>query len=156
MSKSTMKKLSILVTREVLETFLSEFLMLGCAEFSEALDLPDTSELHSFAKRELVDLASFCADKESLSVLGTKYTVMLTGWLPARYEAELLPLLKKYGCAWDISDPLFGDIDDAPIELCCPWFFGKYRLAGRKKFTPLVVVSKVSTDIEGSEDDETI
>jgi len=157
MPKSTIKKLNILVTREVLDRFLNEFLILGCAEISEAIDLPENSDLHAFVKRELVDLVPFGASKDSLSVLGTKYTVMLTGWLPFRHEPELVTLLKKYGCAWDISDPIFSDIDVAPVELCCPWFLGKYRLAGRRRFTPLVlIIEKNSADNYEIEDGENI
>jgi len=156
MLKSTIKRLNIVVTREVLERFLSDFLILGCTEFSEALDLADNSELNSFVKRELVDLTSFGVGKDCLSVLGTKYTVMFTGWLPSRFELELTPILKKHGCAWEISEPMFGDVDIAPVELVWPWFFRKHRLAGRKEFTPLRVIEKSSEETIGSEDDEII
>jgi len=155
MPKSTIKKLHVIITREVLERFLIDFLTLGCAEISEALDLPDNSDLLPFVKRELVDLNSVGCDKDSLSVLGTKYTVMLTGWVPSRCEAELLPVLEEHGCAWDISEPMLGDLDIAPVELRFPWFFGKFRLAGRKAFTPLVVIERPLADVDESEVDNT-
>jgi len=157
MPKSNIKKLSIIVTREALEQFLDSFLILGYAEVSEAPDLPDSSDLHPFVKREFIDLSSFiCSDKDVLCVLGTKYTVFLTGWIPLRYESELISVCTECGCAWDISAPVASEIDFAPVELRFPWFFGKYRLAGRRSFSPLTVIKKISSELEGSEGDSAI
>ena len=153
MPKTKMKKLSILVTREDMESFFTELVSLGCVEITEAEDFPADSELHALVKREIVDLTPFNANKDSISVLGTKYTVSLTGWLPSHCEPGLLPLLKNCMCAWELSDPSADELDIAPIELSCPWFFGKYRLAGRKLFAPLRLSSEILSQDADAQDE---
>ncbi|MCL2391334.1 MAG: hypothetical protein FWC66_01835 [Oscillospiraceae bacterium] len=148
MPVSNMRKLSMLVIREEFEQFLHELLTLGCAEISEAEDFPSDSELYPLAKREIIDLAPFKANKDSISVLGTKYTVYLTGWLPTKREMELIPLFKNFICAWALEDTSPEEALFAPVQLRFPWFFGKHRLAGRKLFSPLAFDSETETHNE--------
>ena len=132
-----MKKLSLLVTREQLDNFLGALTSLGCIQVSQPEKIPVGSDLYSSAGIEFLDLTSFGANEDSIEVLGTRYTVLITGWIPSRLENELLSMLKNYLCAWEIFDLTAADIDIAPVELKYPWFFKKYRLAGRELFTPL-------------------
>ena len=149
MPKTNMKKLSILIIREELDAFLSELISLECVELTDVDDLPSNSELHAFVKREILDLIPYNANKESISALGTKYTINISGWVPSHCETGLIAILKRLTSAWELEDLSPNELDLAPVQLRCPWFFGKYRLAGRKLFSPLrpqIILTETDTD----------
>ena len=50
-------------------------------------------------------------------LLGTQYSLFLTGWFVASSESELLVTLSKYICAWELSDPLPDEYGSVPVEL---------------------------------------
>ncbi|MCL2227151.1 MAG: hypothetical protein FWB97_05935 [Oscillospiraceae bacterium] len=132
-----MRKLSILVIREETGSFLKELMALGCTELSDEVDLPSDSDLHATVKREIIDLTRLNANKDSIAALGTRYALMFKGFVPLRAEPELIALLNSFVCSWELEDISKDEADMAPVEMRYPWFFGKYRLAGRKLFVPL-------------------
>ncbi|MCL2367220.1 MAG: hypothetical protein FWC75_09320 [Oscillospiraceae bacterium] len=152
MPSPKMKKLSILVTRAQLEPFLQKLISLGCMEINEADDFPVHSELHGLTKREVLDLVDFGATQAQISVIGTQYTVFLTGFISSRLEADFTALVDEFMCAWQIEDLSLEDLDLAPVDLNHPWFFKKYRLSGRKLFDPI----RLKEPIESSENTATI
>jgi V/A-type H+-transporting ATPase subunit I len=50
-------------------------------------------------------------------LLRTENTVLLQGWLAAPKEKELLQLVRKYDCAYELSDPEEGEYPDVPVSL---------------------------------------
>ena len=50
-------------------------------------------------------------------LLGTDYSLLLTGWVPAASEPELLVVLSKFTSAWELSDPLPEEYSNVPVEL---------------------------------------
>ena len=50
-------------------------------------------------------------------LLGTDYSLYLTGWVKAQSEEALLAVLSKYNCAWDLSDPSTDEYASVPVEL---------------------------------------
>ncbi|MEF9970927.1 MAG: V-type ATP synthase subunit I [Oscillospiraceae bacterium] len=50
-------------------------------------------------------------------LLYSSSTINFEGWIPAEEEASLAPLLSKFDCAWEISEPSEADIPDVPIKL---------------------------------------
>ena len=53
----------------------------------------------------------------SANFLGTQYALMLTGWVPASSDSELLKILNKYDCAWEMTDPLESEFNTVPVLL---------------------------------------
>ena len=50
-------------------------------------------------------------------LLGTEYSLLLTGWATAESEPELVDALSKYNCAWELSDPPPDEYKSVPVEL---------------------------------------
>ena len=150
-----MKKLTVLVVREQSGEFIKQLISMGATQIIEAEDFPEDNELHTLAKRELIDLNKYHANRSSISVLGTKYTIMLTGWVPIKFESETRNMLSKFLCAWDLGDLTQSEADTAPVELPFKWFFGKYRLGGRKEFDPLVSSEDLSQVLHETAKEET-
>ena len=48
---------------------------------------------------------------------GTQYSVLLTGWVAAPSEPELVSVLSKYACAWELDDPTPEEYANVPVEL---------------------------------------
>ena len=137
MEGTKMRKLCVFIVRENADDILNDIIAMGCLEVIASEDLPPDSDLYDFARRELIDISAFDAGKDHISVLGTKYTQMLSGWVSPRAEPELSEILDKHLCAWEIRDPTEHEQELAPVELIFPWFFKTYRLAGRSLFSPL-------------------
>ena len=132
-----MKKLSLLSTREEMGNVMRELIHLGCVDVSEPDELAYGPELQDFLKLEEFMLDELSANRERLVLIGTQYTLLLTGWLTQRSAQILISRLPHYFCAWALEDPSPDEREIIPVELCCPGFFGKLRLAGRKRFAPL-------------------
>jgi vacuolar-type H+-ATPase subunit I/STV1 len=137
-----MKKLTLLIARKDMENVLRELIHLGCVEVTEPDFLLDDPEFASLVKREDMDIGKYGANQDSLALLGTLYTHMLTGWMPARSEMEFASVLSGYICAWALEDPSPVEIEIAPVKLAYPQFFGKLRLAGRRPFAPLAGIRR--------------
>ncbi|MCL2201480.1 MAG: hypothetical protein FWB75_05895 [Oscillospiraceae bacterium] len=146
-----MKKLNLIVIRDELDNFLHELISLGCVEVTEPEAIPAGSDLLSGVVRELLDISGFGATQSELPVLGTKHTVFIVCWIPSQLEDQLIPIFDNYVCAWEITNLGPEDIDIAPAELNLPRFFPKYRLAGRKIFTPLKLAEQESIIDEDEE-----
>ena len=50
-------------------------------------------------------------------LLGTEYSLVLTGWTTAPSESELGTVLSKYACAWELSDPTPEEYETVPVLL---------------------------------------
>ena len=50
-------------------------------------------------------------------LIGTDYSLYLTGWVPAASEPDLLVLMTKFICAWELSDPIEEEYEKVPVEL---------------------------------------
>ncbi len=48
---------------------------------------------------------------------GTGSTVVLQGWVPAQREEELLKLLERFDCAWELSEPSEEEYPEVPVKL---------------------------------------
>ena len=153
MAGAKLKKLSILAAREDMENILSELMLLGCADISEPDDLPEDFGPASDVMREIINLDGQSANRESISVLGTRYTLSLSGWMTAKSETELVSKLADYVCAWDIADQAPGDSDKVPVVQRCPGFFGKLRRGGRNRFDPLKSSVQLPIDRERQSED---
>ena len=57
-----------------------------------------------------------CAEAED-RMYGMESTVVLQGWVLAKKVPELEDCLKKYDCAWELSDPEPEEYPDVPVKL---------------------------------------
>jgi len=137
MAAARLKKLSIVSSREDFESVLQDLILLGCIEISEPPELSDNMEAASCFSREKIALDQYSANLESIELLGTQHTLLLSGWLTVRAETQLISKLVNYTCAWEVEDLTTEDSLIAPVDLCCPNFFGKLRRGDRKQFAPL-------------------
>jgi len=132
-----MKKLSLIVAHSDMVNILFELIDLECVEPIEPELTMDPPELTDLIKREVMDLESYEANKESLLLLATQYTYTLMGWVPAEFEPELASVLSGFTCSWSFDDPFPYDYDDIPVYIKYPQLFGKLRSGGRRVFEPL-------------------
>ena len=75
-------------------------------------------------------------------LLGTDYTVVLTGWVLSSYESELVDRLSSYVCAWDIRKPFDDEYDSIPALSGGGGLFSKHSREDEKLFTPLAIDTK--------------
>jgi len=137
MAGANLKRIRILSVRDEMESVLRELIGLGCVDVFDPVDLLDDPEMPSGATRETLSLEGLNANHECVAMIGTQYTLTLSGWIAARSAPVLLSKLPNYICAWEISDASPDESDSAPVHLCCPGFFGKLRAGGRRLFSPL-------------------
>jgi len=137
MAAERLKKLSIVSSREDFESVLRELILLGCIEISEPPELSEDKESASCFSREKITLDQYSANLDIIELLGTQHILLLSGWMTVRSEAQLVAKLGNYTCAWEIEDLTTEESFIAPVDLCCPNFFGKLRRGGRKQFAPL-------------------
>jgi len=83
------------------------------------------------------------------NLLGTEYTLVLSGWIPAASEQALILKLSRYACAWEIADPLFDESDSIPVKLTGPKFLGRLHKDGGKPFEPMTADTKYVDVIRG-------
>ena len=50
-------------------------------------------------------------------LLGTQYSLMLTGWIPAVSEPELTAKLSGFDCAWELEEPSKEEYSKVPVSL---------------------------------------
>jgi len=139
MASNKMKKITLASTRGDFDKVIRVLLSLTCIEvFEPDALLPEDQELASVMAPEVFDLSKFNSNEENIVLLGTRNTLLLTGWLIGSSEEELIARLSEFVCAWDIESLSSDELEIAPVKLCCPWFFGKLRLCGAKPFMPLM------------------
>jgi len=149
MAKPKVKKITLITARADMETVLREIILLGCIEVTEPSGFGDDPELNAHVTRETADLSVLGADQDQIPLLGTEYTLILTGWLAVRMEPVLVSKIKDYNCAWETDDPVTDDNEDSPIILRFPQLFTKCRSKGHRLFTPL----KPATGLEAETKD---
>jgi vacuolar-type H+-ATPase subunit I/STV1 len=132
-----MKKISLIVSHSDIVNVLSELMDLECIEPMEPEVTMDPPDLADLIKQEEMDLGGYEANMDSITLLATQYTYVLTGWTPSQLEQDLVSILSGFACAWVIEDPYPYDYDDIPVLLKYPGFFGKLRSGGRRVFEPL-------------------
>ena len=132
-----MKRLRLLIIRDDIDSILRELILLGCVEVSEPDLKLDNPEIDKLVSRETVELNDYNTNQEKLALLGTTSTLLLSGWIPASSKPDLISRLTDHVCAWEIEDPSPDELENVPVKLFCPGFFGKMRLGGRRPFTPL-------------------
>lgn len=137
-----MKKIRILILRADFDKFIRELILFGCVDIEASDDLPEYSELDSLAERESVDLECYETSKERITVLGTDYTILLTGWIPVKSVQNLLTILSGYVHAWDIRDPSPDELDRVPAAIW-PKFLTKLRKGARPTFSPLIFKERI-------------
>jgi hypothetical protein len=137
MAKAKIKKMTLIVLRPDIEKVLGELIPLGCVEISEPLDPDMPSEPAAAIAPVMIELDGLNANLDSIAVLGTEYTLILSGWIASRSEPELLSKLAGYLCAWEIEAPTPDEYKNAPLIIKCPKFFGGLRSRGHKPFCPL-------------------
>ena len=78
------------------------------------------------AAAEYRDTLQLCSDhigtkiaraEAAEKLLGTDYSLALTGWATAPSEPELYMVLSKYACAWELSDPSPEEYANVPVLL---------------------------------------
>lgn len=136
-----MKKISMLILRADFDRFIRELILFGCVDLTTSGDSNDVSELASLADRETVELRQYGANQESITIFGTDYTLLLTGWIPVKSVENLLTILSGYTHAWDVQDPRPDELDDVPVKIW-PKFLGKLFVGARKLYSPLVFEEK--------------
>jgi len=142
MAAVKIKKLTIISSREDIENILRELIALGCFEVSEPHDLLAGLKLPPGFSLEILPIDHLGAGKESIELLGTQHTIMLSGWITSRSEASVESKLENSNCTWEIEIPSAEESMHTPVDLCCPNFFGKLRRGGRRQFVPLVTKTR--------------
>jgi len=137
MMNAKMKRVGLVIARADFENVLHEIISLGCVEITDPDELPEYQQLSSLTVRETVELDKYNANQGSIALLGTQYTVLLTGWITARSETELVAQLLKYVCSWEIESPSPDEHDKIPVALRCPKFFGAFYKGDGRTFNPL-------------------
>ena len=132
-----MKKLFLIVSHLDIVNVISELMYLECVEPIEPELSLDPPELNELLRREVMELDVYEANKESLVLLATQYTYILSGWVPGHLESELTSMLSGFTCSWHLEDPQPEDYENTPIYMKQPQLFGKFRSGGRRVFEPL-------------------
>jgi len=134
------KKITIIVAHSDIVNVLSELIQLECIEPTKPYIKLDPPELSDLLRREVMEMEPYDASLDSIELLATQYTYILTGWVNFTFEPELIAMLSSYACAWEITEPDNNDPDAVPLLLKHPQFFGKMRSGGRRVFEPLAKI----------------
>jgi len=134
---AAMKKLSVIVSHSDIISLINELIYLECFEPMEPEVSVDLSDFIDHIQRETMDLDSYEANIESITLLATQYTYTLIGWMPAEFESELVSALSGLTCSWLVEDLQSDEIEYAPTYIKHPQLFGKLRSVGRSIFEPL-------------------
>ena len=137
MAGKKIKKVNLLFVRSELDAIVNELIDLELMDIDEPTIPADDEILSSALKTEYVDITEHDTNYESLTLLGTERTLYLTGWIWKKSEEQLVQMVSKYTCAWEIYDPTSEELKSAPIMLIRPKFlFGLYK-GSRRLFYPL-------------------
>lgn len=137
MIKSRLKKITLLVLRPDLDKVFTDLIDLGCIHFCPQEELLEDTALCALADLETVDLEQHNANQGILAAFGTDRTLLFSGWIPAKSEAEVLARLSNYTCAYEIRQPTPDDGENAPVKLRFPKFFKVFYRNTAKPFSPL-------------------
>jgi len=137
MTKPRVKKIRMIVSRADMDSVLREMISLGCIEVTEPDPLPDDMESASLITRETYTLDGLRTNREQLELLGTEYTLILTGWISSKTEPSLISILDNHTCAWEIENPSDNEPETIPVILSFPGLFGGIRGKNRRLFDPL-------------------
>jgi len=90
---------------------------------TEKLIADANGQIASFSNRKellenAIDALNSELERENTrqNLLRTEHAVFFSGWVPERDMARVESLLRKFGCAYEFSDPAEGD--DPPVRLC--------------------------------------
>ena len=137
MAAGKMKKINLIFARDELDPFLGELILLGVVDVLEPALLDEDPELSPAVRSEPVDLEHYGANRKTLTLLGTEYTLYLTGWFCEKSEDILVKMVAKHTCAWEIIDPTYEEQDSIPRKLLRPKFLHRFYKGSRKLFSPL-------------------
>jgi len=124
------------------EDILRELVRLGCVEVSDPGELLAESGQGGLAALENVSLEGLEANRDSVLLLGTQYTLILTGWIPVRSEPELIEAVSGLDCAWETEPPSPDEHELVPVALKWPKLFGTFRRGAGRPFRPLASGSR--------------
>ncbi len=79
----------------------------------------DTREEMKLCADRMEQLVSRAEAAEKLA--DTESAVALTGWMPAADEQRLSEALKKFDCAWELSEPTEEEAPEVPVRLKNSW-----------------------------------
>ena len=137
MGGKRLKKVSLLFARSDFESILRDLIALEIIDIDE-MSVPDQDPLlSSKLKTEVFNIEEFGANYESLTLLGTEYTLYITGWIWKKSEQKLIDMVSKYTCAWEIINPTYEELQSAPIMLIRPRFLFNTYKGNRRLFTIL-------------------
>ena len=135
---------SCLMLAKSLETLDGMMLMLPENEKAELLQ-----QIQASAQRR--DEIKLCCDHFRVRVLmaetvekliGTQRTVLMTGWVPAKAELELMLKMTGYVCAWDFSDPSPDEYESVPVMQKGSRLLSKFQKESGVPFRPLMLFTK--------------
>ena len=132
-----MKKLNLIIAHSDIVSVISELIDLECVEPLEPELTLEPPGINDLIKVESMELDAFEASRDSITLLSTQFTYILTGWIPADYEPDLITALSGFLCSWTLDDPFPYDYDNIPVQIKYPQVFGKMRSGGRRVFEPL-------------------
>ena len=159
MFKAKMKYIRLIIARKDFKNVLRALIRLGCVEVTKPYEDIIKLSPNALFDFETIDLVGYDANRDSITVLGTKYTYLLTGWIAAKSEQVVAQLLYDHICAWEIVAPPPELMDMLPVMLKLPRFLVVFYRGGGKPFVPLArrpvsaAGSRGSNDaIQGSDD----
>ena len=132
-----MRKVKLIIARDGFEDVLSDLIGLGCIEVSNPDELLDNQELSSLTSRETIALDKFQVNRDSITLLSTQHTLLLTGWTTSRSEQDIITKLSEHVCAWEFDDPSPSEIENVPVKLKWPKLTGLFYKGGGRMFEPL-------------------
>lgn len=122
-------------------------------------DKPEVIEQIIAAANQREDL-QLCCDHFSIRIsmaetigkmLGTDYTVILAGWLPAKAEPEVTQRLSQYLCACEFTDPVPGEQESVPALQKSTKLLGRLQNDTRRPFRPLSIRTQYVDVVRGYE-----
>ena len=121
------KKVGILFLRTDLDAILNDLISAEIIDVAEP-SLANAPELESSVTKEVINIEQYNANRDAITLLGTRHTFYMTGWIWVKSELEFVTLVSKYTCAWEVVDPTSEELSNAPIMLIRPQFlFGLYN-----------------------------
>ena len=93
------------------------------------------------------DRLSLDEDREKLHahLIATKNVAMMEGWVPADEEAEVVKILERHGCAYEITEPVYDEDDEStqpPVAFKNNKFVSRFsiitELYGMPKYSSIV------------------
>lgn len=147
-----MMYIRLIVARKDFENILRGMIRLGCVEITKPYEDMKKLITSSHVEFETIDIAGYGANRDSITTLGTTYTLLLTGWITAKSEPEVAQLLLDHICSWEIVAPPPELMEAIPVKLKLPKFLSLFFIGGGKPFTPLARRPGSAAGNQGSDD----